>query len=329
MFLRATLQALHMHSLRLWKGYVALLIILVLSLVIFIRFLMYPPANFPITTVIDIPPGTSITSTARILREYQVIRSPFMFRLVVEAIPAIHGVQSGKYVFDHPASVIRVAWNVTHGITGLRTVRLTFPEGTTVTTMADQLSGALPSFDSSLFKSIALPYEGYLFPDTYFLSPSATPHEVVALMRANYDAHTSWKGGMALTESEEHNVVILASILEAEGKTLEDKQIIAGILLKRISLNMPLQADATFGYALDRTGYVPTRADIEGDSPYNSYRIRGLPPTPINNPGETSLRAAVTPTKTPYLYYITGSDGLMHYAVTFSQHINNQKKYFK
>ena len=326
MIVQAFFQMLFAHLLRLWKMYI---VTGVLFLIVGVLVLSAPPSRFPVNHTVTITPGTTVTGTARLLAREHIIRSPLLFRLVVEVLPADQGVQSGMYLFEKPISVFRVAWNTVHAITGLRAVRITFPEGTTVRGMSAQLKRALPSFDSEQFTALAVPQEGYLFPDTYFFSPNATPKEVIELMLANYSKHTNWKSGIELSKSQERDVVILASILEAEGKTLEDKQIIAGILLKRLRLDMPLQVDATFGYAYGRTGYVPTRADIEGDSPYNSYRMRGLPPTPINNPGEISLHAAVTPIQTPYLYYLTGSDGLMHYATTFAQHIENQKKYFK
>ena len=326
MIVQAFFQMLSMHLLRLWKMYI---VGGILFFILGVLILSAPPSTFPVTRTVTIVPGTTVTGTARLLAREHIIRSPLLFRLIVDLLPAGQGVQSGMYLFEKPVSVFRVAWNSTHAITGLHALRLTFPEGTTVRGVNAQLVRALPTFDGEQFTALALPQEGYLFPDTYFFSPNTTPREVVELMRTNFDTHTNWKKGIELSESKVHDAVILASILEAEGKTLEDKQIIAGILLKRLRLDMPLQVDATFGYAYGRTGYVPTRVDIEGDSPYNSYRMHGLPPTPINNPGEVSLHAAVTPAQTPYLYYLTGSDGLMHYASTFAQHIDNQKKYFK
>ena len=92
---------------------------------------------------------------------------------------------------------------------------------------------------------------------------------------------------------------------------------------------MRLQVDAPFAYEKQISGYVPTKADIETNTPYNTYRNKGLPPTPINNPGLESLFAATHPRTSPYLYYLTGDDGAMHYARTFEEHIHNQKKYFK
>ncbi len=125
------------------------------------------------------------------------------------------------------------------------------------------------------------------------------------------------------------HIELEASILEREAKLPADKRIVAGILYNRLKLGMALQVDAAFGYVHGIDGYTPTAADLASNSPYNTYRFPGLPPTPISNPGLDSLLAAVTPTKTNYLYYITGTDGTMHYATTFAQHKANIVKYLK
>lgn len=329
MLLRSLFQVLAMHISRLWREYVAFLVVVTMLATGVWCVLFRAPSNFPSGSVLVIAPGTSATRAAYAFEEQKVIDSPFLFRVLVRLLPNVHGVQSGTYQFEKPAGLLTVVWNVTHGVSGLPTVRITFPEGTTVRQMGDVLATQLPNFDGEHFKSIALPYEGYLFPDTYFFLPGTTPEEATSLMRENFTAHSDWKSAGTLANTSERDVVIMASLLEGEAKTLTDKRIIAGILWKRISIGMALQVDATFGYDYGKTGYVPTANDLKGNSAYNSYRYKGLPPTPINNPGEVSLLAAVTPTKTDYLYYLTGTDGHMHYAKTFAEHIQNQKKYFK
>ncbi|MBP9816793.1 MAG: endolytic transglycosylase MltG, partial [Candidatus Pacebacteria bacterium] len=102
---------------------------------------------------------------------------------------------------------------------------------------------------------------------------------------------------------------------------------VSGILWNRIELGMPLQVDAVFGYIQDTQTYSPSFDDLEIESPYNTYRNKGLPPGPIANPGVNSILAAVTPTKTEYLYYLTGRDGKMYYAETFEAHKANRARY--
>ena len=119
----------------------------------------------------------------------------------------------------------------------------------------------------------------------------------------------------------------MASLIEKEADTAEDRRIVSGILWNRIDADMPLQVDAVFGYILDRSGYAPTGSDLEIDSPYNTYENRGLPPGPIANPGLDALTAALHPAATEYFYYLTGRDGLMYYAETFEEHKRNRELY--
>ena len=123
------------------------------------------------------------------------------------------------------------------------------------------------------------------------------------------------------------DIVIMASLVEKEARTDVNRRIVAGVLWNRLALGMPLQVDAVFGYIFDRDTYSPSFEDLKVDSPYNTYTHKGLPPGPISNPGLESIYAALYPTKTNYLYYLTGKDTLMHYARTYAEHVANQTKY--
>ena len=118
-------------------------------------------------------------------------------------------------------------------------------------------------------------------------------------------------------------------MLEDEARTTTDRQIVAGILWKRLSLGMPLDVDSTVSYITGKPLDQLTTADLKIKSLYNTYLVAGLPPTPIDNPGLDSLSAAVSASTTPYLYYLSDKDGLMHYAVTFAEHQKNVAKYLK
>jgi UPF0755 protein len=262
------------------------------------------------------------------LREDHLIRSALLFRVLYRLMPGTHGVQAGDYEFSHPVGEFTVAWNLAHGITS--TVSVTLPEGFTARQMGAAFKKAEPGFDEQTFISLAQPHEGYLFPDTYYVSVALTPQYAVDMLERNAEDHLSiYQDAIAASGHTEREIITMASLLEGEGKTLEDKRIIAGILWHRIAIGMPLQVDAPFGYIYGLTGYTPTAADLKSNSGYNTYRYKGLPQTPINNPGDVSIRAALTPTKTDYVYYLTGSDGTMHYAKTFAEHIENQKRYLQ
>ena len=121
----------------------------------------------------------------------------------------------------------------------------------------------------------------------------------------------------------------MASLVEKEARTIASRRLVAGILWNRLELGMPLQVDAVFGYIFNRETYSPSFADLTTESPYNLYLHKGLPPGPINNPGLDALGATLNPTKTDYLYYLTGTDNLMHYATTYAGHLANQRKYLQ
>lgn len=121
----------------------------------------------------------------------------------------------------------------------------------------------------------------------------------------------------------------MASILEGEARGREEMEIIAGILWRRIEIGMPLQVDTTFLYVNGKNTFTLTQADLKIDSPYNTYLYRGLPPTPISNPGLTAIRAALNPQPTPYLYFLTGRDGLMYYSRTHDEHVQKKTRYLR
>jgi len=322
----ALFQALMMHLARL-RTYYAAAICTILFISAFVFFLFSGPTHlYPVDVII--PEGTSLSGSAFILQSNGILRFPQVYRAVA-LLERVHGVQAGTYHFEEKITVWTLVYRISHGDTGVPRIAVTFPEGTTVRQMGDMIAAKIPAFNAEHFKSISLAYEGFLFPDTYYITSSTTPEDMLERMRENFMAHDEWKQNQTLTELDERHAVILASILEAEGKTLEDRRIIAGILLKRMQVRMPLQVDAVFGYIYGKTGYTPTASDLKSNSAYNTYRMKGLPPTPINNPGEESLLAAVTPTTTAYLYYLTGTDGRMHYAETFTEHVNNKKLYLR
>jgi UPF0755 protein len=237
-------------------------------------------------------------------------------------------VQSGVYKFDTPQNIFTIAYRLVTGESGIPNVRITFVEGTTIREMTEKVTRAFPDITEEEFRVAAKGYEGYLFPDTYIFTPATNATSIVATLRANFDTKiTPLQSDIILSKRSLSDIVILASLVEKEARTSMSRRMVAGILWNRLALGMPLQVDAVFGYIFDRDTYSPSFADLKVDSPYNTYTHTGLPPGPIDNPGFDSLDAAVYPTKTSYLYYLTGKDNLMHYATTYAGHQANQKKY--
>lgn len=179
--------------------------------------------------------------------------------------------------------------------------------------------------------------EGYLFPDSYLIPKDFTTEQVLNIISKNFDKSFNLAKQNRLNQQlNDRQAVILASLLEREARTLESKQIVAGILQNRLNLGIALQVDATIQYARDskirpQKGYWQpiNKKDLSLISPFNTYKNIGLPPSPICNPGFNSLFAVFHPIKTNYLFYITGIDGQMYYARTLQEHNQNIAKYLK
>lgn len=294
------------------------------------QYLFAPPATFPAGSTVTIAQGASAPEIAGTLAERNIVARPsvllFLFR-ISETSGQIH---FGTYRFQVSENALVVAYRLITGSYGIPPVRLTFVEGITVREMAAQITIAFPQISETMFSQAARPYEGYLFPDTYLFSPSADAASIVATMRANFDAKiASLSSAIHASGHSLSDTVIIASLVEKEARTTASRRIVAGILWNRLELDMPLQVDAVFGYIFNRDTYSPSFADLKVDSPYNTYTHTGLPPGPIANPGLDSLEAVINPTRTDYLYYLTGNDELMHYATTYAGHQANQKKYLK
>ena len=307
-----------------------IVVILGFSIGIFWTLLLQPPHNFPVNEIIVVEPG-GLRTVAETLQEANVIRSAWAFillsRITFEQTP----VQAGSYLFANAITANEVMEQLQSGENGAKVYRLVFPEGRTVSHLAERLHDLLPDFDQATFLELALPLEGMLFPETYFIAPDATPDSIVELLKNTFTQRVTngRSEEIANHHLSEYEIITLASIIEREANTPESKQMVAGILQNRLTINMPLQADASIEYVLDKPLSELTSTDLEIDSPYNTYLNRGLPPTPINNPGLAAIDAVLQPADTEYLFYITAPDGTFHFAYDFDQHRLNIQRYLR
>jgi UPF0755 protein len=287
-----------------------------------------PSAFFPIGHIITVPSGASVRDTAELLYREQVVRSPLAFRALFKFGGTEAQIRAGDYVFDKPLTLSEVAMRVMRGEYGLEPARIVIPEGATTYEMADLFAAKFERFDPVMFLMLAEGKEGYLFPDTYFFLPNVQTTEVVETMeRTFYERLATLDETLATFGRPVHEIVTMASLLEKEARNHEERREIAGVLWHRLSIDMPLQVDAVFGY-IKRTGtFNPKLSDLEVDSPYNTYKNRGLPPGPIGNPSLSSLEAALTPVPTEALYYLHGRDGVMRLANTYAEHLANRRMY--
>lgn len=300
------------------------------SLLIFVFFFAYikvPPSDFPLNTVVSIEKGESLQEITNYLHSNKVIKFPLIFRSTVILFGGERNVVAGDYLLDKKEGPFDLAYRLMKGKYNADTVKITIPEGWNVYEIADYLSNNLKNFDKESFVELAKDWEGYLFPDTYFIPDTARPKTVINLMRENFEEQIKTVGGLATSTKSLHEVITMASILEGEANTTETRKVVSGILWKRITAKMPLQVDATFKYINGKGSFQLTYDDLKIDNPYNTYVYKGLPPGPIGNPGLDTINAALNPKNSRYLYFLTGRDGKMYYGRTFEEHKKNKVLY--
>jgi len=173
-------------------------------------------------------------------------------------------------------------------------------------------------------------YEGKLYPETYLVPKTITEFELLTLMLDTYEEKVvNLTANLEATNLTEVEVLTLASIVEREANDVISMGMVSGILQNRLNLGMPLQADASLEYVLDKPLSALTPEDLKLESPYNAYLNVGLPPTPIGNPGMDAIMAVLSPTPSDYLFYITGNDGNFYYAKDFDEHRLNIARYLR
>ncbi len=289
-----------------------------------------PKDTTPVVFVIN--KGDGVKVIASNLASQNLIRSPTGFYVLVKILGIERQIQAGDFRLNRAMNAKDVAAELTHGITDLW---LTTLEGWRDEEIATKLSKDLNIPEVEFIKYTK---EGYMFPDTYLIPQNATAAAVAQIFLDNFDKKVTTqmradatKSGFTLNE-----VLVMASIVEREGRSAQDRPIIAGILLKRLKADWPLEVDATIQYALgyqasEKTWWKKylTDDDKKITSPYNTYLNTGLPPTPICNPGLESITAVIYPSTSDYWYYIHDATGAVHYAKTIQEHNANITKYLQ
>ena len=287
-----------------------------------------PPALFPLRTIITIPDGVTVDDAGTILADAHVVRYPIAFALAVRYVARGAPIRAGEYFFDHELNLFAVVDHLVRGEYGLQPLTITVPEGATTHAMAALCAKTLSRFDPITFEILASDKEGYLFPDTYVFLPNATAEQVLdAMERTFYERLRSVEEQVASFGKPLHEVITMASLLEKEAYRSDDRHKIAGILWNRLRVGMPLQVDAVFGYIEKRDTFNPKYSTLAIDSPYNTYKNKGLPPGPIGSPSLDAILAAVEPDTTDALYYLHGRDGVLHLARTFGEHVQNRRRF--
>jgi len=297
---------------------------------------------------VDIPSGTGPNAIGQKLIAAGVVRDDLTFRTALLVSGRARALKAGEYRFDAPMHALDVIDKIARGDVYKRL--LTFREGLTIIEMAqvfeDKQFGKAEAFSKAALNTRliadldpdARDLEGYLFPETYSL-PRDTPASVVieqmvagfkkaltADMRESAKQH-----GLSIRE-----MVTLASLVEKETGAADERPLVAAVYLNRMKERMPMQADPTVIYALEKAGKYNgnlSRDSLQFDSPYNTYKYPGLPPGPIAAPGKASLAAAAKPAEVDYLYFVSKNDGTHVFASTLAEHNKNvftwQVDYFR
>ncbi len=286
------------------------------------------PTNYPRGKIVRIEKDMTVSTTASMLKEKGFVRSAYLYKLYVVLLHPGKGVQAGSYLFDQPESSLRLAYRTAYGVSELQKVKVTIFEGSNSKEIAAIIKRSIPAFDAASFIVEAHRWEGYLFPETYFFNPNVTPAEVIAEMRSQFSkAIVAVTEEMASSSRSLSETIIMASIVEEEANNTVDREVISGILWKRIKESMPLQVDAPFYYLFGKGSSQLTRDDLAIASPYNTYIHKGLPVAPISNPGLDAIRAVLNPKVSPYYFYLADRLGITHYAETHDGHVTNKVKY--
>lgn len=286
---------------------------------------------------VKIPVGASGTTIAKVLSGAGVVKTPIAFIDAVQKNPKAAGIQPGTYRMRTHMSAASAVTLLLDPSARLQ-VTVTIPEGSRVknilATLSKQLDIPVSQLQrASTSEAIGLPAaakghpEGYLFPATYQFQPGVTAEQALAAMVGRGRAAYS---DLGIRGSQLHDVVIKASIVQAEAGNKKYMGMVARVLDNRLKAKKPLQLDSTVSYAVQRFGVTTTAAERASKSRFNTYRYTGLPIGPISNPGEDALRAALHPTNGPWLYFVTvnPSTGETKFAVTAAGH-DRQKQEFQ
>ena len=295
---------------------------------------------------VEVPHGVSRRYVAYLLKKNGVVRSKLAFEIYARRHPK-RTLQAGEYFFDHPMTGSEVFWKLANG--QVYQVPFTVREGETMFDIARDLEAGkfmragdflYAAGDATLIRDFApgaQTLEGFLFPATYELPRHPAASELTAEMLRKFKEEWKRIGSPAAggaTDEGDHRavnrIVTLASLVERETPKPEERPLVAGAFENRLRKGMRLQCDPTVIYGMERLGKYNgtlTGKDLQFDSPYNTYEHGGLPPGPIGNPGEASLRAALRPAETNYLYFVANTQGGHFFGATLAEHNKNVVKY--
>ncbi|MEQ1848983.1 MAG: endolytic transglycosylase MltG [Candidatus Peribacteraceae bacterium] len=312
-----------------------------------------PVGEFDSPAAVSIESGDSFATVTEKLATQNILRSALIFQLYGRVVGATTSIKPGTYSFTGNESVSTILDMIKNG--RVRVTKVTIPEGLTVAQIDELMASKglgkpgdiihcaftcdFSSFDflpTKHFGTESQGYgsrlEGFLFPETYAISEEEyVPKFFLEQMLGEFRRRIITKLEQQIRSSGRtlSDVINMASLIEEESRKDDERAVISGILWKRLENRVVLGVDATTRYELMKPTQPLTKVELESDHAYNTRRTQGLPPTPIANPGEASVKAALTPTSSDFWYYLHGKDGQIRYAKTNDEHNQNKYQYLK
>jgi len=292
--------------------------------------------------LVQLERGATVSEIGKILEAEGVIASARLFRLYAHWHNLSTGLKAGEYQFSKAESLADVVAKIAAGRVYYH--RVTVPEGLELAQVAsvfvESEFGSMANFLSIMhdtgmitdLDSSAESLEGYLFPETYFLTAGMTEREIVELMLQNFRAFWNQKRKQRANELKMtiREILTLASLIEKETGLESERPLVSAVFHNRLRINMKLACDPTVIYAVKRVkpyDGVINKSDLELDSPYNTYLYPGLPPGPIANPGRLAIEAALYPADSEYLYFVSRNDGSHIFSTRYSDHAKAVNRY--
>jgi UPF0755 protein len=325
------------------QSFVGILAAVVLGILLafYSLILLWPQGNPYDSVKVTIPKGASLKEVSTTLQDYNIIRNERSFLLAVKTLGYEKDMPAGRFKLVKASTNFDIIDQLVNGIQVNK--RVTILEGWTIDVIAEELHDKI-GIDQDEFKSACTnelllwkwgisekTVEGYLFPNTYLFSEEEDVQDIIGRMINEYKQRITleFRDRMQELGMEEKEIITLASIIEGEAIYDKERAIISGVYHNRLNIGMRLQADPTIQYIINDSPRRLLNKDLKIKSPYNTYLNKGLPPGPINNPGIESIKAALYPAETDYIYFVARGDGFHTFSRTKEEHNIAKRKFQK
>ena len=325
------------------QSFVGILAAVVLGILLafYSLILLWPQGNPYDSVKVTIPKGASLKEVSTTLQDYNIIRNERSFLLAVKTLGYEKDMPAGRFKLVKASTNFDIIDQLVNGIQVNK--RVTILEGWTIDIIAEELHDKI-GIDQDEFKSACTnelllwkwgisekTVEGYLFPNTYLFSEEEDVQDIIGRMINEYKQRITleFRDRMQELGMEEKEIITLASIIEGEAIYDKERAIISGVYHNRLNIGMRLQADPTIQYIINDSPRRLLNKDLKIKSPYNTYLNKGLPPGPINNPGIESIKAALYPAETDYIYFVAKGDGYHTFSRTKEEHNIAKRKFQK